>query len=178
MDLASYILLAFIFLLGISFLIMSIASASFAPWVPSKKKDVLRALKLASPQKEDVLYDLGCGNGIVVFEAAKNYSIRSVGIELAFPLYVWCKIRSFFEEEISKRVEFRNENLFKADISEATIIYVFGMPQPLSKKLRLKLEKELKPGTKVISYVFPIEGWTPKLVDKPKNENPIYLYIK
>jgi SAM-dependent methyltransferase len=158
---------------------MSLVSLSFAPWVPSRKKDILRALKIVSPKENDVLYDLGCGNGTVIFQTAKTYPIKkAVGIEIAAPLYFWCKIRLIFEKKLKERVEFRNENIFIANISEASIVYVFGMPEALEKKLRPKLEKELKPGTKIVSYVFPIEGWVPELIDKPKNQNPIYLYIK
>ncbi len=164
--------------MGFSFLAMSIAAASLAPWVPSRKKDVLRALQLASPKKGDVIYDLGCGTGTVVLLAAKLYPIKAIGIEMAFPLYLICKIRSLFYNKKAGAIKFINKNLFKSDLSDADIVYVFGMPSVLSKRLRPKLETELKPGTKIVSYVFPIEGWDPEDVDWLKDRNPIYLYIK
>ena len=175
-NLFFYILLILIFILGFAFLAMSIAAVSLAPWVPSKKRDVLRALKLASPKQGEVLYDLGCGNGTVVFLAAKNYPAKAVGVEMALPLYLMCKIRAVFNKNIIGSVRFINQNLFKTNISDADIIYVFGMPAVLSKKLRPKLENELRPGTRIVSYVFPIDGWDPEIIDWPKNKNPIYLY--
>jgi precorrin-6B methylase 2 len=170
-------ILIIIFLLGFSFLMMSIAATSLAPWVPSKKRDVLRALRLASPEKGDIIYDLGCGTGTVVFLATALYSVKAIGVEMALPLYLICKIRSVFYTKNIGEIKFMNQNLFKTDISDADIVYVFGMPSALSKKLLPKLEAELKPGAKVVSYVFPIEGWNPKVIDWPKNQNPVYLYV-
>lgn len=171
------IILFLVLIAGICFFAMSLAATSLAPWVPSKKRDVIRGLELAHPQKGEILYDLGCGSGTVVFLAASLYPIKAVGIEMAFPLYLLCKIRSFFHHKAPGSTRFVNQNLFKTDISNADIIYVFGMPSALSKKLRPKFEKELRPGTRIVSYVFPIEGWEPKIIDWPKNQSPVYLYI-
>lgn len=176
-NLFFYILLISVFILGLAFLAISIAAGSLAPWVPSKNRDVMRALKLVAPKQGELLYDLGCGNGTVIFSAAKNYPVKAVGVEMAFPLYLICKMRALFYGNIPGRVRFINQNLFKTDVSDADIIYVFGMPSVLSKRLGPKLDKELKSGARIVSYVFPIEGWKPTTVDWPKNQNPIYLYI-
>ena len=175
MTITSAAIIILVLLIEIGFISISIAAASLAPWLPTKKRDVIRALHLANPKKEQIIYDLGSGTGTIIFEAARNYQVRAIGIELAFPLYIICLIKSLFFKGVGS-VKFRRKNIFKTNYSDADIIYVFGLPGPLSQKVRPKLEKDLKPGTKVVSYVFAIEGWDPLRIDWPPGKNPIYLY--
>jgi precorrin-6B methylase 2 len=175
MTTTSIAIIVLVLLIELGFISISIAAASLAPWLPTKKRDVMRALRLADPKKGQIIYDLGSGTGTIVFEAAKNYPIKAIGIELAFPLYIISLIKSLFFRGIGS-VEFRRKNIFKTNYSDADTVYVFGLPGPLSQKVRPKLEKDLKPGTKVVSYVFAIEGWDPLKVDWPPGKNPIYLY--
>ena len=151
------------------------ATLSLAPWVPSRKKDLERIFKVAELKPGEVFYDLGCGNGRIIFYASKNFHIKSIGIYLALPLFLTCKIRQFFHPK--KDIIFKYKSLFKEDLSKADVIYVFGLPNSLEKKLKQKLEKELKSGARVIPYCFSIKGLKPKIVDKPnKKDNSIYLY--
>jgi precorrin-6B methylase 2 len=177
MPLLFIIFVAIIFIFTTGFMSMAIAAISFAPWVPTKKSDVSRALNLAQIEEGQIIYDLGCGTGTVLLEMAKKYSIKAVGFELSWPLYLVCLIKRKLGRFKGSLV-FKMKNFFKQDLSGADIIYIFGMPSVISKKLRPKLEKELKSGTKVISYVFPIEGWKYSAADQTKDRHPIYLYIK
>lgn len=152
-----------------------IAAASFAPWVPMRKKDLARALKLADLQPGEVFYDLGCGDGRVVLEAAKIDGVKAVGVELAMPMYVICLLRKVLSKS---RARFRYGNLFHQSLADADVIYVFGMPASLADRLKKKIEAECRPGTRIISYVFLITGWTPESHDRPtETDNSLYRYI-
>ncbi|MDD5341159.1 MAG: hypothetical protein PHC97_01845 [Patescibacteria group bacterium] len=153
---------------------VAIASSSFAPWIPSRKKDLERIFRLANLKPGELFYDLGSGSGQVVIHAAK-YKAKAIGLEIALPLYLISKIRQPFY----RGTLFKYKNLFSEDLSKADVIYFFGTPRTINSKLKQKLEREAKPGARIISYTFIIEGWQPVLIDKPdKSRLPIYLYIR
>lgn len=167
-----YLVIILIVLLAGSFMI---AAWSMAPWVPAWKKDLPRIFNLAQLQPGEIFYDLGCGNGKVVLFAGEKFQAKATGIELALPMYAVCKVRQFMNR--NPNISFRLGNLFSIDISDADVVYVFGMPDKLSTRLRQKLEAELKPGTRVVSYVFPIGDLAPIHIDKPSSDDvSIYLY--
>ncbi len=167
-----YLIIFLTVLLAGSFMI---AAWSMAPWVPAWKKDLPRIFSLAQLQPGETFYDLGCGNGKVVLCAGEMYQAKATGIELALPLYLVCKVRQVMYR--NPNIAFRFGNLFSQDISDADVVYVFGMPDKLSARLRKKLEAELKPGTRVVSYVFPIGDLAPIHIDKPNPDDvSIYLY--
>ena len=160
---------------GLMLLTVAWSSISLAPFVPARKKDLKRIFELAEMGEGDVFYDLGCGNGRVAVWGAKRLPIKAYGIEAAWPMWLVCKVRGIFR----RNLEFKFGNLFKQDLSGADVVYFFGMPGSAQKRLKLKLEEELKPGAKVISYAFELAGWKAERVDKPeKNEVAIYLYIR
>lgn len=168
------LLYLFIFLCFFSIIISCL---SFAPWVPTRKKDLRRIFELADLKPGEVFYDLGCGNGRLAIYAAKNFQARAIGLELALPLYLVCAIRKLFSG--NKLLKFKLQNLFNENLSGADVIYIFGMPDKLKIKLREKLERELKPGARVITYAFPIKDWMPERVDKPARDDvSIYLYFR
>ena len=172
-----FILISLILLLlvTVSLATMFWGNFSFAPWLPSKRGDLKRIFKLANLKSGEVFYDLGCGDGRIVFYAHRNFQVKSIGIEIALPLFLVCKIRQIFYP--GKDIVFKYKNLFKQDLSDADLVYVFSLPKVLEKKLKQKLEKELKSGARVISYCFFIKGLKPKIVDRPEQKvNPIYLY--
>jgi len=154
---------------------MAFASSSFAPWVPIWKKDLPRVFKLADLKPGEIFYDLGCGDGKTVFYANKHYKANAIGLEIAIPMYFLCKFKHALKR--NKNVLFKYKNLFLENLEQADVVYFFGMPKKLNKKLKHKLEKELRPGTRVISYVFPIQGWDHVKECKPKQGDiSIYLY--
>lgn len=164
-----YLIVAF--LLGTT----AIAAHSFAPWVPTWKKDLPRIFKLAQLQPGERFYDLGCGNGKVVIYAARHYQVRAIGVELSLPLWLYCVGRKFLAR--LPNASFRFGSLFRQNLKDADVIYVFGMPEKLQHKLLAKLQAELQPGTRVISYTFAIKGLEPVVVDKPTpTDITIYLY--
>jgi len=162
----------------ICLLTVALASLSLAPWVPTRKKDLPRILKLADLQADEIFYDLGCGDGKVVAYLAKNTKAKTIGIELAFPFYLVCKMRQLFYRNKNLKIKFKN--LLKKNLSNANVVYLFARsPETLNKGFKQKLEHELKPGARVISYAFPFPGWIPTIVSKPnKNDITIYLYKK
>ena len=154
---------------------LAVAAKSFAPWIPTDSRDLERIFKIVKLKPGEIFYELGCGDGRVVFYANKKFGNRCVGIELALPLFLLCKLKQIINKQFG--VKIKNGNLFKEDIGQVDVIYLFGIPQAINNRLRSKMEKELKKGARVISYCFPIEGWKPILVDQSlPQKHPIFLY--
>ncbi|OGF28896.1 hypothetical protein A2477_02440 [Candidatus Falkowbacteria bacterium RIFOXYC2_FULL_47_12] len=153
------------------------AAFSFAPWVPMKSRDLARVFALANLKPNELFYDLGCGDGKVALTAAKKYRARAIGLELALPLLWLCKLRRLFAR--NSDVTFKWKNLFRENLSQADVVYFFGLPSTIRNRLRQKLERDLKPGARVVSYTFKIDGWQPAAVSKPsKKDLSVYLYIR
>jgi len=154
------------------------ASLSLAPWVPTRRKDLGRICDLANFEPGDKFYDLGCGDGRLVVYAGRHYEVKATGIELALPFYFLCQLRRWFFEK--ENIEFKFNNLFFIDLSDADVVYLFPQTEKkLSGKLITKLEKGLKTGARVITYVFPVNSWEPAMVSKPTDKDlPIYLYVR
>jgi tRNA A58 N-methylase Trm61 len=143
-------------------------------FVPTPEDVVEQMLKLANVHKGDVLYDLGCGDGRTVIAAAKTFGIRAVGIDIN-PERIKESLENARKAGVMDRVTFRNEDLFEANIKEATVVTLYLL-QSLNVKLRPKLWKELKPGTRVVSHDFDMGDWKPdKQIDL--DEHTIYLWI-
>ena len=126
-------------------------------YVPTPHEVVDDMLRLANVKKGDVLYDLGSGDGRIAITAAKRYGIRAVGIDIDTE-----RIREAKENArkagVTSLVEFRQEDLFKADFREATVVTLYLLPD-LNVKLRPKLWSELKPGTRIVSHQFDMGNW-------------------
>lgn len=147
-----------------------------SPWLPVRKRDIERILRLAEIKDDDLIYDLGSGDGRVIAAIANNTNANLVGYEISLLPYIFSKIKIFFLG-LSKRVEIRFADFLKRDLSQATIIFCFLTPMAM-KKLGPKFKKELKPSTKVISYTFSIPDWPVYKIDKPdKKSIPIFYYI-
>lgn len=140
-----------------------------APWVPTKNGDVERFLHLAELKPGAVVYDLGCGDGRIV-RAAANVGAQATGFEVSILPYLMALVRLIGSPA---RVRFRD--FWRADLRDADVVYFFLMPGIYS-KLKTKLENELKPGAKVIAYVWPIDGWETVLVDTKTGSPKMYVY--
>jgi SAM-dependent methyltransferase len=126
-------------------------------WEPTPNETVAEMLKLAGVKKSDVVYDLGCGDGRIVIAAAKDFGARGVGIDID-PQRIAESKENARKAGVSRRVAFREADLFEADIREATVVTLFLWPS-LNLKLRPKLLKDLKPGTRIVSYIHTMGDW-------------------
>jgi SAM-dependent methyltransferase len=128
----------------------------FAPtWYPVADE----MLKLADVRPDDVVYDLGSGDGRIVILAAQKYGARAVGIELN-PRLVEISKQVARDGQVSDRATFVQGDLFDADISPATVVTLY-LSYSVNRRLEPKLRKELRPGTRIVSHQFTIGTWTP-----------------
>lgn len=130
------------------------------PFVPTTEEAVKAMLKLADVKKTDIVYDLGCGDGRIVIAAAKNYGAHGVGIDID-PQRIKEAKENAKKAEVENLVRFEENDLFKADIHEATVVTLFLLSN-INLKLRPKLLQDLKPGTRVVSNTFDMGDWKPE----------------
>ena len=145
---------------------------SAAPWVPTRKKDIDRLIRLAGTHPGEVVYELGCGDARVLSCFVKTTGTKGIGIEVSLLQYAFAKMRSWW---IGPNLRIYWKNLFSVSLSEADVVYLFLMPEAYA-KLRPKFEQELKPGARVITYVWPIPGWESEQVDAQEGRATIFLY--
>ena len=153
-----------------------------APWVPTSISKVNKMLDLAEVKPDDLVYDLGCGDGRIVVTAAQKYHARAVGIELDPFRWLWCQ-GLIVVLGLQDRVQVHFGDFFKQDLSQADVVTCYLLPET-NRKLEEKLLRELKPGTRVVSNTFLFPG----IKEKAKNgkirlyifspENRIETYIK
>ena len=129
-------------------------------FVPTPNETVEEMLRLARLKQGDVLYDLGSGDGRIPIAAAKTYGVRAVGIEID-PALVKVAEDEARAAGVSDRVAFRQEDLFRADFREATVVTLY-LSDRLNVLLRPKLLRELRPGTRIISHDFRMGVWKPE----------------
>jgi SAM-dependent methyltransferase len=127
------------------------------PFVPTTPEAVQAMLKLAGVNKTDTVYDLGCGDGRIVISAAKDFGARAVGIDID-PVRIREARVNARKAAIENRVKFIEQDLFQADIHEATVVTLFLLPQ-VNLQLKPKLLKDLKPGTRIVSNTFDMGDW-------------------
>lgn len=127
------------------------------PFVPTPREVVDEMLRLAEIKEGDVLYDLGCGDGRIVITAAERFKIRGVGIDLN-PVRIQESQENAVKAGVSRQVRFIEGDLFEADISEASVVTLYLLSS-VNLRLRPKLFKELKPGTRVVSHDFDMGDW-------------------
>lgn len=127
-----------------------------SPYVPSKKKHLLKILK-AIPFKSNMKFlDLGCGDGRVVLLAAETYKIKAVGVDINPMIIAWARLKARLRNIAN--VDFKVESVFKTNLADYDVVYLFLMPKLLT-RLKNKLQVETKKGAILISHGFRIEGW-------------------
>ena len=129
-------------------------------FVPTPQDVVEDMLRIANVQKGDVLYDLGSGDGRIAITAAKKYGVKATGIDID-PERIREATENARKAGVTNLVKFRQEDLFKADFKDATVITLYLLPD-LNVKLRPKLWNELKPGTRIVSHQFEMGTWKPE----------------
>lgn len=155
-----------------------------APRRPSRQPDIFfvptseavadQMLTLAGIRRDDVVYDLGSGDGRIVMLAAQKYGTRGVGIELD-PVLVDRARAMASVGNVTDRVTFIEGDLFTADIGEATLVTIYLSPS-VNAKLEPKLKRELRPGTRVVSHQFAIGRWEPEKVVRADDGTNLYLW--
>jgi len=154
-------------------------SKSLAPYVPTPMKVVYKMLELARVTKDDVVYDLGCGDGRIVVTAAKKYGARGVGVDINPIRVAEAKDRAK-QAGVEHLVKILLQDAMVTDLSDATVVMLYLLTES-NKKLKPRLEQQLKPGTRVISHEFNMEGWKAKKIvtvkDSANIQHTLYLWV-
>lgn len=148
-----------------------------APFVPTPIDAVKKMVRLANIKANEKVYDLGCGDGRIVYLANKNHQANAIGFELSPLVYALARIRKFLWRSKANIVfgSFKRHNL-----KDANVIFCYLLPETL-KHIQPKLDRELQKGTRIISYAFPIGTWKEvhkEERDAEKHLAPIWVYEK
>jgi len=148
-----------------------------APDLPSPQVVIDKMLSMARLRPGETLYDLGSGEGRIVITAARKFRAKAVGIELSPEL---CKAATLHIKALGleDQIKIIHANLLKADLSPADVVTIYLLTASNS-LLRPNLERDLKPGARVVSHDFQIRGWKPSATEKVEAEGrtrTIYLY--
>lgn len=146
-------------LLSIAFLLVVLTfvwppDSPWSPWWRTNKKVAKVACSLSKLSKNDIVYELGSGDGEFILMAGKNFNVKkAVGIEIDYSRYFISKIRAQILG--CKNVKFVRRDFKKVKVSDATVVYFYLVPEVI-KRILPKLKKELKPGTRIISYRYEV----------------------
>ena len=157
-------------------------AADLAPFLPTPAPVVEKMLALAKVGPDDVVYDIGCGDGRMVIAAAKTYGARGVGIEIDPKLVEECEANAR-KEGVEILVRFVCMDATKAHIAPATVLTLYLLPESLE-TLKPLFEGDLKPGTRIVSHNYRIPGWDDRIVAQDiipgdgSRPHKIYLYRK
>ena len=143
-------------------------------FVPTRQAIVDAMLRLAHVGPEDVVYDLGSGDGRIVIIAAEKYGARGVGIELV-PRLVQMSRELARDGGVADRVTFVEGDLFTADISAATVVTLYLSPS-INRRLLPKLRRELRPGTRIVSRQFRFGSWVPEVTVRADDGTDLFLW--
>ena len=149
-----------------------------APFDPTPLEVVERMLALANVRRDDLLYDLGSGDGRMVIAAAKKFGVKAVGFEIDAGLVKLAR-ENAKREGIEHLVEFRQEDFLAADLSLASVVTLY-LSYDGNLAVRSQLMQQLKPGARVVSYTFDMGDWSPRIAesyrDPTGNTHMLYLW--
>ncbi|MEM7716343.1 MAG: class I SAM-dependent methyltransferase [Cyanobacteria bacterium P01_A01_bin.68] len=148
-------------------------------YIPCNQEIVEAILKFAQINSEDVIYDLGCGDGRILITAAKKYGTRGVGIDIDPKLVEQAKQKAI-KNRVDKQLEIYQQDLFISNFVDADVIFIYLLPH-LNLRLRPQLWKQLKPGTRIISRDFDMGDWKPfkqltLTVEEDEEQEEVTLY--
>ncbi|MEM0979669.1 MAG: class I SAM-dependent methyltransferase [Cyanobacteria bacterium P01_H01_bin.58] len=147
-------------------------------YIPTPEDVVDALLDLAQVGPEDILYDLGCGDGRLLIRAAQRWGTRGVGIDID-PVRIAQAQAMVKAHGLSEQIELRQENLYNTDLQPATVVVIYLLPH-LNLRLRSRLWQQLKPGSRVVSHQFDMGDWEPSQIihlPKSKEESTLYLWV-
>jgi trans-aconitate methyltransferase len=148
------------------------------PFVPTNDKVVAEMLKVANVGKNDVLYDLGSGDGRIPITAARRWGTRGIGVDID-PQRVKEARENATKAGVADKVKFLEQDLFETDIKDATVVTLYLLPE-VNLRLRPKLLADLKPGTRVVSHNYDMGDWKPLktlTVKLPDGEHTVYYWV-
>jgi SAM-dependent methyltransferase len=148
------------------------------PYVPTAPAVVDAMLKTTQVRKDDVVYDLGCGDGRIVITAAQRYGVRGVGVDID-PERIKESRENARTAGVTDRVQFFQQDLFKTDVRPATVMTLYLLPE-INLRLRPKLFRELRPGTRIVSHDFNMDDWQADQVlqvQGPNREHTLYYWV-
>lgn len=139
------------------------------PYVPTANEVVEKMLEMGKVSNNDIVYDLGSGDGRIPITAVKKYNAqKATGVEIN-PELVQKSQNNAKEAGVSDKVNFLQQDLFKTDLSDATVVTLYLLPE-VNLRLRPKLLQELKPGTRIVSHAFDMGDWKPERVEQVKDD--------
>jgi protein-L-isoaspartate O-methyltransferase len=151
-----------------------------APYVTTPQDIVEKMLELAKVGPDDVVYDMGSGDGRIVITAAQKYGAHAVGIELLPDLYEQSRDR-IKQLGLEDRAQIIHEDMFSVSIRNATVVTLYLLTS-VNAMLRPMLEKQLRPGARIVSHDFQMPGWDPDKVVKVMSKDGVaaklYLYVR
>jgi trans-aconitate methyltransferase len=148
------------------------------PFVPTNEKVVDEMLKVAKVSGSDVLYDLGSGDGRIPITAAQRFGTRGVGIDID-PQRIKEANENAQKAKVTDKVRFIQGDLFNANLKDATVVTLYLLPD-VNMRLRPKLLRELKPGTRVVSHNYDMGDWKPEQTIKvslPSGDHTVYYWV-
>jgi SAM-dependent methyltransferase len=152
---------------------------TLAPYMATPQEVVDRMLQIADVKKGDVVYDLGSGDGRLVITAAKRYGARGVGIDIDAALIAQSRAAAR-KEGVDGLVEFRQQDALTVDVSPASVVTLYLL-SGANLKLRPTLQKQLKPGSRVVSHQFGMGDWVPTrtetITDQRGTSRLLYLWV-
>ncbi|MGD2096334.1 MAG: class I SAM-dependent methyltransferase [Desulfobacterales bacterium] len=163
--------LKIIYVLSIALVLPITQGALYVSTSRAKISAFFNAVPMTADQ---MLVDLGCGDGRVLREAYRRYGVRTVGYEINPLAYLKARLFSFG----SNRIKIRRQNFWEADLSDADVVFCYLYPDVM-KRLSTKLVDSLKPGAVIVSSNFSLPGWVPSKILKLENSlynDPVYVY--
>lgn len=145
-------------------------------WGGTPSRLMEEMFRFAKIEKSDVIYDLGCGDGRIVITAAQKYGIKGVGIDLD-PIRIQESMQNLQKSGIPEsQVKFLCQNLFEVDLSEATVLAIY-LNKKVNRKLREKIFREMKPGTRIVSHNWDMGNWKPDGITHIENRTVFYWLL-
>lgn len=166
-------LVIYLFILELILILFCMGGFYGVIWIPTKKKDYDRIASLVDLRPEVVFCDIGSGTGDLLFYLSERYKIKCIGIEISPILYLYSKIKSLFYHN----VEIKYGNLFKYDLSNVDVIYIF-LHSKMYIRVKEKINREAKEGTIIIASCWPLGDTNPLKISQKNNEVAYYVYKK